>query len=118
MSNDDLFTFLVFAGLCDWCGLYACVLNRQKVHDWYHPEWEWLVVVVGVVWVLGALFLLTHVGLFPWRSYWLVWIAFIAGGAPIIIWQLGLYNQNLTRQREARKKETTNHRREHGTTAD
>lgn len=76
---------------------YAIVLEhlRRDVVRTYAPRWTWLTVVIGVA-IVGA-FVALHQALYIPHAYpydvawwaWWVWVGhFVAGGAPIIIWQL------------------------------
>ena len=68
--------------------LYAAFLERWK-HRW-EPDLTWLEVVVGTALCLAAPFAQGQAGLIQsWLDYQnAVWISFVVGGAPVVIWQI------------------------------
>lgn len=79
---------LVFALLFTTTALYAAVLARFK-HLW-EPDYTWLEVVVGCVFVLAAPAVLWRMmpgaGVGDYERW--VWVAFVVGGGPIILWRI------------------------------
>lgn len=82
-------TFEIYTALFVATTLYAALLAWLK-HLW-EPDWTWLEVVIGVAIVLAAPALdqrnngpLTS-ELYEQR----VWMAFLVGGIPIVIWRVG-----------------------------
>lgn len=69
--------------------LYAFLLARFKYL--IEPDLTWLEVVVGVAICLAAPALVARwMGVPTWQAYEaLTWRAFIIGGAPIVLWQIG-----------------------------
>jgi hypothetical protein len=82
-------TFSIYSYLFVVTALYAVLLARFR-HLW-EPHLTWLEVVIGTVLVLMAPYLDARSnGPLTWELYEArVWQAFLVGGAPIIIWQLG-----------------------------
>ena len=87
MTSDMLVQLiLVYLGLFAWCRFYAAVLSLEAVREWYIPDWTWLMVVGGFVWV----------GLAMWAiEAWVMPLTVmhyagccVTAGAPIIMWQL------------------------------
>ena len=87
----DLLTYIATFFVCS---LYAIVLDR--LGKAYEPRWTWLTVVVGVglvmLGVAGRIALIPLPELAGVELAWWVWRTtawhFVAGGAPIIIWQV------------------------------
>lgn len=74
-------------GLIATAAIYAAILNRKRVREWYTPNWTWLTVVIGDGLILGAMRVLVLVGELSERA-WLITFGYTcAAGAPIIIWQ-------------------------------
>lgn len=88
--------FAILAILFLVCTIYSIVL--EQIHDKYVPRYLWLTVVIGNGFVFGALWLMEVYGV--QLSAIAVLEANIAGGIPIIIWQL---NQNYRRSKEMRQ---------------
>lgn len=67
--------------------LYAWVLNKKRVHDWYTPDRTWVTVIGGNAIILGGFALVCSVYMLPWLLWWIAFFLNCAAGAPIIIWQ-------------------------------
>lgn len=67
--------------------IYAYVLSIPKVHAWYNPDWVFASVIVGTLFVLMALWSCEAAGV-P-LTFKLVFLAFVAGGTPMSVWQIG-----------------------------
>lgn len=87
---------LTYAALFLATSLYALALERLRrdPRRTYAPRWTWLTVVIGVA-IVGAFVALRLALEVPpltgqalaWWEWW-VWVGhFVAGGAPIVIWQ-------------------------------
>jgi hypothetical protein len=75
------------------CALYSIIL--EQIHDKYVPRWLWLTVVVGNGLVFGAIWLMEVNGVHI--DALTVFEANVAGGVPVIAWQL---HQNYRRSKE------------------
>ena len=73
---------LVLGGLLLWCTGYAALL--QRLHDRYVPDYVWLTVVLGNLWIIIAYAILNTLGFSGWA--WLL-AANAAGGTPVLLWQ-------------------------------
>jgi hypothetical protein len=69
--------------------VYAFLLSRFKYL--MEPDLTWIEVVVGVTLCLAAPALVARwEGVPTWQAYEaLTWRAFLIGGAPIVLWQIG-----------------------------
>jgi hypothetical protein len=72
--------------LCLWCALFAFVLSRKPVYEWYHPDWTWLMVVLGTGFIGLAQAAIIDSGT-P-LTFGLILTTDLAAGVPIIVWQL------------------------------
>jgi len=82
--------FLIGAGLASLSALYAFILNKKSIREWYTPDRTWITVVVGAGLILAALGALALAGELAWRA-WLLDLGYTcAAGAPIIVWQCAL----------------------------
>jgi uncharacterized membrane protein len=82
-------TFAIYCYLFAITTLYAVVLARLK-HLW-EPDLTWLEVVIGVAICLIAPYVdqRQHGPLTSEVYEQRVWLAFIIGGAPIVVWRVG-----------------------------
>src|SRR5260221_5838474 len=82
-------TFAIYAALFVTTSLYAALLAWLK-HLW-EPDLAWLEVVIGVAIVLAAPALdQRNNGPLTSEIYeQRVWLAFLIGGIPIVIWRVG-----------------------------
>lgn len=71
--------------------LYA--IGLQRIHDLYSPNFVWVTVVVGNAMIGGALAALCWADVLPWAAFSHLVGLNVAGGTPIIIWQLWQANQ-------------------------
>lgn len=69
--------------------LYAAALNRARTRGW-EPDWTWLEVTIGSALCLVAGTAATYAALGPAGLVITIffWLAFVIGGAPIVVWQL------------------------------
>ena len=79
----------IYLALFVTTALYALLLS--KVKHLIEPDLTWLEVVIGVALCLAAPAIVARwSGVPTWQAYEaLTWRAFLIGGAPIIIWQIG-----------------------------
>lgn len=85
---------LAYAATFFLCSLYAVVLER--LGKAYEPRWTWLTVVLGVALVMlgvaARIILVPLPDMAGVALAWWVWETtgwhFVAGGAPIVIWQI------------------------------
>lgn len=82
-------TLQIYAALFLATSLYAVVLARLK-HLW-EPDLTWLEVVIGVAMCLLAPYAdqRLHGPLISELYEQRVWLAFLVGGTPIVIWRVG-----------------------------
>lgn len=90
--HETTYLFLFFA-----TSAYALILERFRRDATHHyaPRWTWVTVVVGVA-IVGAFVALHLLAGIPtgnaatvaWRVWWIWFWHFVAGGAPIIAWQV------------------------------
>jgi hypothetical protein len=82
-------TFAIYCYLFAAATLYAVVLARLK-HLW-EPDLTWLEVVIGIVMCLLAPYAdqRWHGPLTSEAYEQRVWLAFVVGGIPIVIWRVG-----------------------------
>lgn len=78
----------IHAALFVACALYAAILERYKRH--LEPNYTWLEVAIGNGLVLGAgLWRATrHADWSGVDAVLAVMLAFVVGGAPVILWQI------------------------------
>ena len=82
--------FVIAIVLIAASALYAWLLNKRAVREWYTPDRTWITVVVGAGLILAALGALALAGELAWRA-WLLDLGYTcAAGAPIIVWQCAL----------------------------
>ena len=74
-------------GLVTMSSLYAFVLNKRRVREWYTPDRTWVTVVIGDGLIIAALGFTALTGDISWRAWWIVFTYTGIAGAPIIIWQ-------------------------------
>lgn len=86
-------------GLTLVSSLYAYVLNKRQVREWYTPDRTWITVVIGDGLIIIALGVAVLTDQIAWGAWWIVFGYTCAAGAPIIIWQL--YRRWKRRQRAA-----------------
>lgn len=67
--------------------LYAWILNKPRVYNWYTPDRTWVTVVVGNGIILAGLALICLFYALPWIVWWIVFFLNVAAGVPIITWQ-------------------------------
>lgn len=89
----------VYVGLAVVCTLYALIL--QRIHDIYTPDYIWVTVVIGNLFIGLALLALCQIGVLPIAAFWHLVGLNVAGGMPIIAWQLW---QHTTRTQERNTK--------------
>jgi hypothetical protein len=77
---------LIHIILCLWCALFAFVLSRRAVYDWYHPDWTWFIVLLGVGFIGLAQKAIIDSGT-P-LTFLLIFTTDLAAGIPIIVWQV------------------------------
>ena len=79
----------VYTALFVTTAAYAFLLSRFKYL--IEPDLTWLEVVIGVALCLAAPAIVARWANVPtWQAYEvLTWRAFLVGGAPIVLWQLG-----------------------------
>jgi hypothetical protein len=82
-------TFAIYAYLLAATTLYAVLLANLK--HWWEPDLTWLEVVVGVFICLLAPYAdqRTHGPLTSEVYEQRVWLAFVIGGLPIVVWRVG-----------------------------
>lgn len=82
-------TFVIYAYLLAATTVYAALLSRLK-HLW-EPDLTWLEVIVGIAICLAAPYLdQRHNGPLTSELYeQRVWLAFLVGGIPIVVWRVG-----------------------------
>ena len=79
---------LIYLSLFIGSAVYAALLALFK-HYW-EPNLTWLEVILGVVLCLLAPYLAQRIEPVDVLGYeHRVWLAFVVGGTPIVIWQLG-----------------------------
>jgi hypothetical protein len=69
-----------------WCSLFAFVLSRKPVYNWYHPDWTWVMVVLGTGFINLAQLAIINSGT-P-MTFGLMVTTDLAAGIPIITWQV------------------------------
>lgn len=69
------------------CCVYAVILSRRPVYNWYHPDWTWVTVVVGCGFIGLTQKALIDQGIT--LTFGLILSTNITAGVPIIAWQLG-----------------------------
>lgn len=85
---------------------YALLLERFRSDAEHHyaPRWTWVTVVVGVA--IVGLYVAWHGAIFvPWGSpeavfwwaWWVMFYHFVAGGLPIIVWQVVVDRRDIER---------------------
>lgn len=74
-------------GLIALSTLYAFVLNKRQVREWYTPDRTWITVVIGDGLIIAALGVAALFGEIAWRAWWVTFGYTCTAGAPIIIWQ-------------------------------
>lgn len=87
---------LVFCGLFVITVIYVMILNQPAVREWYIPKRTWLTVVIGNALIGLCILAFCLLGDLPIRAFWLLLIANITAGIPVICWQL---TQNAQRQK-------------------
>lgn len=90
----------VYAVLLLACTLYAMML--QRIHDWYTPDYIWVTVVGGNLLIGLALLALCWGGVLPYAAFWHLVGLNIAGGIPIIVWQLWQHTDRNTERNSRR----------------
>jgi hypothetical protein len=74
-------------GLALVSALYAALLNRKGIREWYTPDRTWVTVVIGDGLIIGALLCLVPFGVLALWQWGIVLGYTCVAGAPIIIWQ-------------------------------
>lgn len=79
---------VIFAALGVAVTAYAMFLNHPPINQWYTPDWVWLTVAGGNGLILLAILALAFIGELSLWQFWLMVIANVVAGIPIVIWQL------------------------------
>jgi hypothetical protein len=74
-------------GLITVSSLYAALLNKRAVREWYTPDRTWITVVIGDGLIILALLVAVLVGELSWRAWLITFMYTCVAGVPIIIWQ-------------------------------
>jgi len=77
----------IYGGVVATATLYAWILNKRRVHNWYIPDRTWITVVIGNGIILAGLALICLVYAIPWFVWWIVFFLNVAAGVPIVAWQ-------------------------------
>src|SRR4051812_22761140 len=96
MSEQQIRIHLALLALAS---VYALILSRKRVYEWYHPNRTILAVVGGVVLIGLAVAAECGADALPWSALTLYFTLNAVAGVPIAIWQAGQWRR---RRREVR----------------
>lgn len=96
----------IYGGLALTTSVYAIVLERYKKQ--IEPDWTWAEVVLGTMLCLSAAELRIHRQELPTAIEYrrAVWMCFVIGGAPIVLWQFWQMSQRYHRVIKEWKRES------------